>query len=194
MSNTVCVKPIRNEEDYQQALTELDGLMDAEPGTEAFDRLDVLATLIQAYERKNHPIEPPHPIEAIRYHMESRRLSAAELEKALNVSRGSIADLLNGKRRLTVGMIRKLHEHLGIPTDVLIRDYAIEGEEDEGGSRAAMWPIIHVATNQGATNQGVDAAGHGKQENFGEYWSLRVTGSENPATNPPASLRAASGR
>ena len=93
------LKPIRTEADYEQALAELERLWGAKSGTAAGDHLDVLATLIDAYEARHHPIDPPDPIEAIRFRMEQQGLSRKDLEPLLG-SRARVAEVLNRKRGL----------------------------------------------------------------------------------------------
>ena len=114
------LKPIRNEEDYEAALVELGRLWDAKSGTPESDRLDVLATLIDVYEAKHHPIDPPDPIEAILFRMEQQGLTRKDLEPMIG-PRNRVADVLNRKRSLSIEMIRQLHEGLGISAEVLIR-------------------------------------------------------------------------
>src|ERR1043166_424797 len=113
------IKPIKSERDYRRALKEIDDLMDARINTPQGDRLDVLATLVEAWEQKHHPIDPPDPVEAIRFAMEQRGLSRRDLEPLIG-SRARVAEVLNGKRRLTLPMIRRLHERLAIPAEALI--------------------------------------------------------------------------
>ena len=119
------IKPIKTERDYRRMLRELDTLMDARPNTPAGDRLDVLATLAEAWEEKHYPIGAPDPVEAIRFAMEQRGLSRRDLETYIG-SRARVAEILNRKRSLTLPMIRKLHTGLGIPAEVLIRA-AVQG-------------------------------------------------------------------
>jgi HTH-type transcriptional regulator/antitoxin HigA len=113
------IKPIKNERDYRKALKEIDGLMDTRPNTPEGDRLDVLVTLVEAWEEKHWPIDLPDPIEAILFVMEQRGLSRRDLEPLIG-SRARVAEVLNHKRPLTLPMIRRLHEGLGIPAEVLI--------------------------------------------------------------------------
>lgn len=113
-------RPIRNERDHGAALAEIEKLWDARPGTPEHGRLDVPASLVDAWERQHHPIGPPDPVEAIRFRMEQRGLSRKDLEKFIG-GRGRVAEVLSGKRRLTLAMIRRLHTGLGVPADVLIR-------------------------------------------------------------------------
>ena len=114
------VKPIRTEADHQAALAEMEALWGAPVGTPEGDRLDVLATLIDAYEAKHHPIDPPDPIEAIRFRMEQQGLTRKDREEIIG-TRTRVADVLNRKRGLSIAMIRRLNETLGIPADILIR-------------------------------------------------------------------------
>lgn len=114
------LKPIRSEADYERALAEVERLWGARSGTPDGDRLDVLATLIDAYEAQHHPMDPPDPIEAIRFRMEQQGLTRRDLESMIG-PRNRVADVLNRKRGLSIEMIRQLHEKLGISADVLIR-------------------------------------------------------------------------
>ena len=118
------IKLIKNEVDYQAALREIEFLFDAAPDTPEGDRLDVLATLVEAYEERYYSIPMPDPIEAILYHMESRGLARRDLELYIG-SRARISEVLNRKRPLTMEMIRNLHKGLGIPAEVLIQPYHI---------------------------------------------------------------------
>jgi len=114
------IRPIKSEPDYDAALARAAALMDAEEGTREADELDVLATLIEAYEDKHYPMDPPDPIEAIKFRMEQQGLSRKDLEPMIG-TRTRVAEVLNRKRNLSIGMIRKLHAKLGIPAEVLIR-------------------------------------------------------------------------
>jgi len=114
------VKPIRTKRDYEASLKEVERLWGAKTGTRDGDRLDVLATLIDAYEAEHYPMDPPDPIEAIKFRMEQQGLTRRDLEEIIG-TRTRIAEVLNRKRGLSIGMIRRLHEHLGISAEVLIR-------------------------------------------------------------------------
>jgi HTH-type transcriptional regulator / antitoxin HigA len=120
------IKPIKTKADHRAALKEIERLMDAKPGTPAGDRLDILTTLVERYESQHEPIEPPDPIDALLYYMESRDLKRRDLEPYLG-SRARVAEVLNRRRPLTIEMIRKLHNGLGISANVLIRPYAVRG-------------------------------------------------------------------
>ncbi len=117
---TAEVKPIRSRADHEAALAEVERLWGAKAGTPAGDRLDVLATLIDAYEAERVPMDPPDPIEAIRFRMEQQGLTRKDLEGIIG-TRTRIAEVLSRKRGLSIAMIRRLHERLGISAEVLIR-------------------------------------------------------------------------
>ncbi len=118
------IRPIKNEADYQAALSEVERLFEASPDTRESDRLEVLTTLIEAYEERKYNIPLPDPIEAIKYHMESRGLSPRDLEQHIG-NNTTVAEVLNRKHVLTIDMIRRLHTGLGISADVLIQSYSI---------------------------------------------------------------------
>lgn len=114
------VRPIRTKRDYEAALKEVERLWGAKSGTSEGDRLDVLATLIDAYEATHYPMIPPDPIEAIKFRMEQQGLTRKDLEPLIG-TRTRVAEVLNRKRNLSIGMIRRLHDALGISAEVLIR-------------------------------------------------------------------------
>lgn len=114
------IKPIKTDGDYRATLAEIEQLFDAVPDTPEGDRLEVLTTLVEAYEQHNFSIPAPDPIEAIRYHMESRGLSRQDLETVLG-SRARVSEILNHKRSLSLTMIRNLHNRFGIPAEALIQ-------------------------------------------------------------------------
>ena len=116
------IKPIRTERDYRAALEEIERLMDAEPETPDGDRLDVLATLVEAWEEKHFPIEEPDPIEAIQHQMEALGMSRKDLEPMIG-GRNRVSEILSRKRPLTIHMIRRLSESMHIPAGILIRAY-----------------------------------------------------------------------
>jgi HTH-type transcriptional regulator/antitoxin HigA len=113
------IKPIKNDRDYKRALAAIDKLMDAKPNTPEGDRLDVLATLVCAWEERHHPIHPPDAIEAIKFAMEKHGLTRSDLEIYIG-SRARVTEILNRKRTLTLPMIRRLHAGLGIPAEALL--------------------------------------------------------------------------
>jgi HTH-type transcriptional regulator / antitoxin HigA len=115
------IKPIRNKRDYRGALKEIEGLMHAKRNTPQGDRLDVLVALVEAWEAKHYPLDLPDPIEAIKYHMEQNGLRPQDLIPFIG-GRNRVHEVLARKRSLTLNMIRRLHEGLGIPAESLIRD------------------------------------------------------------------------
>jgi len=115
------IRPIRTDADHAAALLRIDQLMDAEPGTPEADELDVLATLVEAYEDRHFPIADPDPLAAIQFRMEQLGLTRKDLEPLLG-SRGRVSEVLNGRRALSLQMIRRLHRELGIPLESLVRD------------------------------------------------------------------------
>jgi HTH-type transcriptional regulator/antitoxin HigA len=116
------IRPIRTKADYRAALKEVDRLWEADPGTPEGDRVDVLVTLIEAYEAKHHPIPAPDPIAAIEIMMEQKGLTRRDLDPAIG-SRGRVSEVLTRKRPLTLPMVRALSALLDIPTDVLAQPY-----------------------------------------------------------------------
>jgi HTH-type transcriptional regulator/antitoxin HigA len=110
------VRPIRTKRDYEAALKEVERLWGAKTGTRDGDRLDVLATLIDAYEVEHYPMDPPDPIEAIKFRMEQQGLTRRDLEEIIG-TRTRIAEVMNRKRGLSIAMIRRLHERLGISAE-----------------------------------------------------------------------------
>lgn len=115
------IKPIKTEADYDAALREIDRLFDAEENTPEDDRLDVLITLVEAYEEEHYPVPPPDPIEAIKFRLDQQGLTRKDLEPLIG-RRGRVAEVLNRKRPLTLPMIRRLNAALKIPADILILD------------------------------------------------------------------------
>ena len=113
------IHPVKTEDDYKNALLRIDTLLDAVPGTEEGDELDVLATLVEAYERDHFPIEAPDPVEAIMFRMEQMGLDRKALEPFLG-GRNRVSEVLNRKRKLSMSQIRRLHDGLNIPLENLI--------------------------------------------------------------------------
>jgi HTH-type transcriptional regulator/antitoxin HigA len=114
------VKPIRTRRDHESAMKTIERLWGARAGTPEGDQLDVLATLIDAYEAEHYPMDPPDPIEAIKFRMEQKGLTRKDLAKILG-TRTRVSEVLNRRRNLSIGMIRQLHKKLGISAEVLIR-------------------------------------------------------------------------
>ena len=120
------LRPIKSKEEHSIYLSRAYELMqlDLSPNSKESDELEVISILIEAYEKENFPIESPNPIEAILFRIEQLGMSSSELNKLLG-SRSRTSEILNGKRKLSIGMIRKLHEKLGIPAQILIKDYEL---------------------------------------------------------------------
>ncbi len=115
------IHPIRTEADHARTLAEIERLWEAVSGTPDGDRFEVLATLVDAYERAHTPILPPDPIEAIRFRLEQQGKTRKDLEPILG-SRARVSEILGRKRRLTLAMIRSLHATFGIPLEVLVAE------------------------------------------------------------------------
>jgi HTH-type transcriptional regulator/antitoxin HigA len=114
------IKPIKTEEDYRATLGEIESLMRAESDTPEGERLDVLATLVEAYERQHFPMDLPDPVEAIKFVMEQRGLTVKDLEPMIGHS-NRVYEILSYKRPLTLKMVWRLHQGLGIPAESLIK-------------------------------------------------------------------------
>jgi HTH-type transcriptional regulator/antitoxin HigA len=114
------IAPLKNRHDYRQALEEIETLMQARRNTPEGDRLDVLVTLVEAWERKHYPLDLPDPVEAIKYHMEQNGLAPRDLIPFIG-SRNRVHEVLNRKRPLTLKMIQRLHAGLRIPAESLLK-------------------------------------------------------------------------
>lgn len=118
------IRPIKTKKDHKAALKRIDELWDAEPKTPEGDELDVLATLVEAYELTAFPIAKPEPIEAIKFRMDQMGLEDKDLTLFIG-ARSKVSEVLNRKRPLSLSMIRKLSSGLNIPSDILIQEYAV---------------------------------------------------------------------
>lgn len=120
------VKPIRTKMEHKEALLRIQELFDLEPkeGSAEFDELELLAMVVEEYEDIHYPVPPPDPLEAIKFRMEQMGMTEKDLDKLLG-SRQRRSDIFSGRRKLSLNMIRKLHEHLRIPAEVLIREYKV---------------------------------------------------------------------
>ncbi|SEH67566.1 HTH-type transcriptional regulator / antitoxin HigA [Rheinheimera pacifica] len=114
------IKPIRNDADYRAALQEVEQLMLAQPDTPEGEKLDVMVTLLEAYEAKHFRMDLPDPVEAIKFEMERKGLTVKDLEPMIGKS-NRVYEILNYKRSLTLKMIWRLHQGLGIPAESLIK-------------------------------------------------------------------------
>lgn len=116
------IKVIKTEEQYKAALNRVEEIFDSTKTSETADELELLTILIEKYENENHPISLPDPIEAIKFRMEQMGYQQKDLAKVIGL-KSRTSEILNRKRKLTINVIRKLHDKLGIPTDVLIKEY-----------------------------------------------------------------------
>ena len=116
------IAPIRNNRDYQNALKRLEEIFDSKKGTEQGDELEILSILIEKYENERFPIDLPDPIEAIKFRMEQMGMKPKDLAEVVGY-KSRVSEILNKKRKLSLSMIRKLHETLMIPTEVLVQEY-----------------------------------------------------------------------
>ena len=123
------LKPIHNDEDHAAALQEIDRLWDAEDGTPEADTLEILVTLVEAYEKDRYELPPPDPIDALEYFLESRGWTRKDLEPCIG-SRGRVSEIMSRKRPLTISMIRNLERATGIPASILIQPYATEQRQN----------------------------------------------------------------
>jgi len=118
------IRPIRTEKDYEAALARIEEIFDAEPYTPEGDELEILSSLVETYEKKHYPIGVPDPIEAIKIRMEDLGLHRKDLESVIG-SKGRISEILNRKRPLTLPMVQRLSEKLGLPAEVLAQPYPL---------------------------------------------------------------------
>lgn len=116
------IKPIKSKKDYQAALNRLEQIFDAKPGSKDGDELEILGILIEKYEQDRYPIDFPDPIEAIKFRMEQLGYTQNDLARVVGL-KSRASEILNRKRKLSLEMIRQIHQSLGIPTDVLIQSY-----------------------------------------------------------------------
>lgn len=123
MNTASAIRPIRNDDDHRAAMADIERLWDAEEGTAAYDDLDVLTTLVEAYEAKRWPIAEGDPVDAIETAIASGEHSRAELATLIGQSRAS--EVLSRVRPLTLGMIRTIHNHWQLPLDALVQDYSL---------------------------------------------------------------------
>lgn len=138
-SNVIQVRPIRTELDHETAVQRIAGLMSAKPGTPEGDELDVLATLVDAWEARHHPIDAPDPVAAIEFRMEQQGLTRSDLEPMIG-SRARVSEVLTGKRKLTIEMIRRVRSGLGISADLLIESPVVTRIARNGSKKTARSP------------------------------------------------------
>lgn len=119
------IKPIRTEDDYEEALAELEHLMNEGEDSPNIDKLEVLSALIGAFEAERYPAEKPHPVEAIKYYIESRGITRAEFSAQIGLTNHRLGEILNLKRPLSINMIRKICKVTDIPADTLLQSYEL---------------------------------------------------------------------
>ena len=135
------LKPIHNDEDHAAALQEIDRLWDAEDGTPEADTLEILVTLVEAYEKDRYELPPPDPIDALEYFLESRGWTRKDLEPCIG-SRGRVSEIMSRKRPLTISMIRNLERATGIPASILIQPYATEQRQNSDRQTPRSSPVV----------------------------------------------------
>jgi HTH-type transcriptional regulator / antitoxin HigA len=138
------IRPIRNDADHAWALGRIEELMDAKPGTQEMDELEVRSQLVEIYEDRRWPIAMPTPVAAIKYRMEQAGLTRRDLEPYLGSS-GKVSEVLSGKQPLTLKMIRALHRHLGIPAEVLLGNPDRQLDDDGIAADAEKYPLREMA-------------------------------------------------
>ena len=138
-------KIIRTEEAYEDALAFVESLMDAKPGSRQEEELEIWSLLIEQYEKEQHPIEDPDPIEAIRFRMDQLGLQRKDLEPFIG-PKSKVSEVLNRKRPLSLPMIRSLHHCLGIPAAVLVGEVALTMVKKPPANRSKR-PLKRTATN-----------------------------------------------
>ena len=114
------IKPIRNDDDLRAAFIQLEGVFQAQVGTPEADEMEILVAMVEAYENRHYPISPADPVEAIKFRMEQQGLTPRDLEPFIGPS-GRVSEVLNRKRSLSIAMIRRLHNQLGISAEILIQ-------------------------------------------------------------------------
>ena len=119
------IQPIKNKKDHSKALSEIEKLWDAKKNTPDYDKLEILISLVDAYENKRYPIDDPDPISALKSVMDDKNLKSVDLGNLIG-GRSRATEILNRKRKLTLEMIRVIHQTLGISTDILIKDYKLK--------------------------------------------------------------------
>jgi HTH-type transcriptional regulator/antitoxin HigA len=139
-------KIIKTEQDYDTALARISDLMDADPGTPEGDELDLLVTLVELYEKKTHPVGLPDPIEAIKFRMEQMGMKHKDLILFIG-SRSKVSEVLSRQRPLSIAMIRKLHEGLGIPAEVLLQKPGLKSSKSDAGVEWELLPCDCCSPN-----------------------------------------------
>jgi HTH-type transcriptional regulator/antitoxin HigA len=135
---------IKTEQDYEKALTRIEGLMDAAAGTPEMDELELLTALVEMYEDRYYPINPPDPVEAIKFRMDQLGLTRKDMVPYLG-TKSKVSEVLNGKRPLTLAMMRALHENLGISAEVLLKEPGGEFPDNLLELEWQKFPVVEMA-------------------------------------------------
>jgi HTH-type transcriptional regulator/antitoxin HigA len=135
---------IKNEEDYDTALSRIEQLMDAKPGSAEMDELELLTALVEMYEERHFPIDPPDPIEAVRFRMEQLGLAQKDLVPFIG-TKSKVSEVLNGKRKLTLAMMRSLNKGLGISAEVLLKEPGANFPDELQNMEWSRFPIVEMA-------------------------------------------------
>jgi len=138
------IRLIKNEEDYDEALSRIEHLMDAKSGTTEMDELELLTALVEMYEERHFPISPPDPIEAIKFRMERLGLSQKDMAPFIG-TKSKVSEILNGKRSLTLAMMRSLNKSLGIPAEVLLKESGADFPDQIQDMEWSKFPVIEMA-------------------------------------------------
>lgn len=120
------IKILKTEADYNKALERIDELFDAKPNTSKGEEFELLSLVLQKYEEEHYAIEPPHPVEAIKFRMEQMGLKQIDIVECFGGNKGRVSDVLNLKRKLNLSYIRELNKKLHIPLDALVSEYELE--------------------------------------------------------------------
>ena len=134
---------IKNEEDYEKALSRIDELMDAAPGTAEMDELELLTALVEMYENRHYPISPPDPVSAIKFRMEQLGLTQKDMVPYIG-SKSRVSEILNGKRSLTLAMMRSLNKNLGISAEVLLKEPGAAFPDEMQGLEWNRFPVVEM--------------------------------------------------
>jgi HTH-type transcriptional regulator/antitoxin HigA len=181
-------KVIKNEVEYEATLSRIEALLDADPGTPEGDELELLVTLVDLYEKTAHPIDLPDPIEAIKFRMEQAELKQKDLVPFIG-SRSKVSEVLSGQRPLSLPMIRKLHQGLGIPAEVLLKEPGAGIPEALEGVEWVRCPLAEMLKRGWLPDVGGTLAAARKQaEDLLTTWAAPQAG--RPATRPAAPARA----
>ena len=178
------IKPIRTERDYDDALARIEQIFQAEVGTPEGDERDVLVDLVELYEQRHHPIDPPSAIAAIEHEMDQRGLSRRDLIPLIGGS-AKVSEVLSGKRDITMTMARALHQHLGIPADALLQKSGASAEDDLSELDPLRFPLSEMAKRGWIPDVPDSETKHYAAELIaGPGWSRRRAGPERRTALP----------